>query len=170
MKHEAYLVVGYRHKSDRRDWRINRGKPGTANPISSASSQQTGGRMTGNELGKKVAKIATLLMVAAAVLFTGYVMAALNWSYSKGDRVGYVQKFSEKGWLCKTWEGELQMMPVPGALPDKFLFSVRDKAVVSKINSGMGKKVSLTYEQHKGIPTTCFGESEYYVVDARILE
>lgn len=126
--------------------------------------------MTAHEIKKKILKITVLLVVVAVVLCTGYVMAALNWSYSKGERIGYVQKFSEKGWLCKTWEGELQMLPVPGAIPEKFLFSVRDKALISKINSSLGKKISLSYEQHKGIPTTCFGESEYFAVDARPLE
>jgi hypothetical protein len=129
-----------------------------------------GERMTGNEIMKKAIKISILLIVAVAVLCTGYVMIALNWSYSKGERIGYVQKFSEKGWLCKTWEGELQMLPVPGAIPEKFLFSIRDKTVINKINSSLGKKVSLSYEQHKGIPTTCFGESEYFAVDAKVLE
>jgi hypothetical protein len=126
--------------------------------------------MTGEELKKKAFKISLLLIVATVLVCTGYFMIVLNWSYSKGERIGYVQKFSEKGWLCKTWEGELQMLPVPGAIPEKFLFSVRDKSVISKINLSMGKKVSLTYEQHKGIPTTCFGESEYFTVDARALE
>jgi len=126
--------------------------------------------MTGNEIRKKMVKIALLLIVAVVVLCAGYVMVVLNWSYSKGERIGYVQKFSEKGWLCKTWEGELQMLPVPGALPEKFIFSVRDRAVISKINASMGKKVSLSYEQHKGIPTTCFGESEYFADDVKALE
>ena len=126
--------------------------------------------MTGTEIRNKVVKITLLLVVVVALLCTGYMMIVLNWSYSKGERIGYVQKFSEKGWLCKTWEGELQMLPVPGAIPEKFLFSVRDQAVISKINSSMGKKVSLFYEQHKGIPTNCFGESEYFAVDARTLE
>ena len=126
--------------------------------------------MTGNDIMKKAIKISILLIVAVAVLCTGYVMIALNWSYSKGERIGYVQKFSEKGWLCKTLEGELQMLPVPGAVPEKFLFSVRDKAVIAKINSSLGKKVSISYEQHKGIPTTCLGESEYFAVDAKALE
>ena len=126
--------------------------------------------MTGEEIRKKVVKLVLLLVVAVVVLSAGYMAAVLNWSYSKGERIGYVQKFSEKGWLCKTWEGELQMLPVPGAMPEKFLFSVRNKAVISKINLSMGKKVSITYEQHKGIPTTCFGESEYFAVDARVLE
>ncbi len=126
--------------------------------------------MSGEEIRKKAVRMAILLIVAVAVICTGYVMVVLNWSYSKGERVGYVQKFSEKGWLCKTWEGELQMLPVPGAIPEKFLFSVHDKTLVAKINSSMGKKVSLFYEQHKGIPTTCFGESEYFAVDAKVLE
>ena len=126
--------------------------------------------MTGNELMKKALKITILLIVAVTALFAGYVAIVLNWSYSKGERIGYVQKFSEKGWLCKTQEGELQMLPVPGAIPEKFLFSVRNKAVISKINSSLGKKVSLYYEQHVGIPTTCYGESEYFAVDAKALE
>jgi len=126
--------------------------------------------MTGNEIMKKALKLTILLIVAVAALFAGYVAIVLNWSYSKGERIGYVQKFSEKGWLCKTQEGELQMLPVPGAIPEKFLFSVRDKTVITKINSSLGKKVSLSYEQHKGIPTTCFGESEYFAVDAKVLE
>lgn len=108
--------------------------------------------------------VVMLVMIAAAYLFF-----VLNWSFAKGDRVGYVQKFSEKGWVFKTWEGELQMLPVPGAVPEKFLFSVRDKAVVAKITSSLGNKVSLTYEQHKGIPTTYFGESEYFIVELKPL-
>jgi len=126
--------------------------------------------MKGSEIKKKAIIIALLLIVSAVLLFAGYIAIVLNWSYAKGERIGYVQKFSEKGWLCKTWEGELQMLPIPGALPEKFLFSVRDKSVINKINASMGKKVSLFYEQHIGIPTTCLGESEYFGVDAKVLE
>lgn len=126
--------------------------------------------MTAAEIGNKAIKVLVGVFIAVIVLAVAYLYAVLHWSFSKGDRVGYVQKFSEKGWVCKTWEGELQMLPVPGAIPERFLFSVRDKAVVSKVNSSLGKKVSLTYEQHKGIPTTCFGESEYFIVDVKTLE
>jgi hypothetical protein len=133
-------------------------------------AKPVGGEMTFEDIGKKATKIALLLIVTAGLLFAGYVMIVLKWSYSKGERVGYVQKFSEKGWLCKTWEGELQMLPVPGAMPEKFLFSVRDKGLIDKINASMGKKLALSYEQHKGVPTNCFGESEYYAVAARPLE
>jgi hypothetical protein len=111
-----------------------------------------------------------LVTIAAVAICTAYLIVVLTWSYSKGERVGYVQKFSEKGWLCKTREGELQTLPIAGALPEKFLFSVHDQAVVTTINSSLGKKVSLSYEQHKGIPTTCMGESEYFAVDSKVLE
>lgn len=126
--------------------------------------------MTASEIKSKALKAFVAVVVAIVVLAAGYMYVVLNWSFSKGDRVGYVQKFSEKGWVSKTWEGELQMLPVPGAVPERFPFSVRDKTVVAKINAALGKKVSLSYEQHKGIPTTLFGESEYFIVDVKALE
>src|SRR5262245_23778711 len=92
-----------------------------------------------------------------------YVWGALHWSYSDGERAGFVQKFSRKGWICKTWEGELAMANLPGAMPQVFQFTVRDPAVAEQINRSMGQRVALHYEQHKGIPTTCFGETEYFV-------
>jgi hypothetical protein len=128
--------------------------------------------MTIDEIKKRAIKIAGLLIVTTVFLCAGYIFIVFNWSYSKGERVGFVQKFSEKRWLCKTWEGELQMFSITSAISEKekFLFSVRDNDVVSKINSSMGKKVLLTYEQHKGVPTSCFGESEYLAVDVKTLD
>ena len=107
------------------------------------------------------------IVVLALALGAGYLWLALHWSYSKGERAGYVQKFSQKGWICKTWEGEMQMTPVPGTVPEKFLFSVRDDETVKKINSSLGRRVVLQYEQHKGLPTGCFGDTEYFVVGVR---
>ena len=115
--------------------------------------------------------VTVLVFVGLAVGgFAGYVWTTLHWSYSSGERAGYVQKFSHKGWLCKTWEGELTMMPIAGSIPEKFLFSVRDDAVAKRINDSMGKRVNLLYEQHKGVPTNCFGETEYYVKDVTVLQ
>ena len=111
-----------------------------------------------------------VLLVVAAGGFAGYVWVTLHLSYSKGERAGYVQKFSQKGWICKTWEGELTMMAVPGSIPEKFFFSVRDDRVANSITTSMGKRVSLSYEQHKGVPTTCFGETEYYVTGVKVQE
>ena len=112
----------------------------------------------------------TVSILAIIATFAGYAWVTLNWSFSTGERAGYVQKFSQKGWVCKTWEGELLMSPIPGTIPEKFMFSVRDDKVAQKLNSSMGKKVNLHYEQHKGVPTTCFAETEYFVTDIRIIE
>jgi hypothetical protein len=110
------------------------------------------------------------LIVLLVLLGAGYVYGTLHWVYSSGERVGYVQKFSKKGWLCKTWEGELTMSPIPGAIPEKFFFTVRDDAVAETINRGLGKRLSLGYEQHKGVPSVCFGETEFFIVKARYLD
>lgn len=115
------------------------------------------------------------LIIAGALfvpilVFALYTWSALNWSYSEGERAGFVQKFSKRGWLCKTWEGELAMVSMPGTNPEKFYFSVRDDMVAVHINQSLGKRVSLRYQQHKGIPTTCFGETEYFVTAVKVLE
>ena len=102
-------------------------------------------------------------IVVVALLYAAYVAIALSWSYSTGERAGYLQKLSSKGWICKTWEGEQSLVSLPGATPEKFLFTVRDDAVVAQLNAAMGKRVTLNYEQHKGLPTSCFGETEYFV-------
>ena len=102
--------------------------------------------------------------------FAFYIWLALTWSFSKGERVGYIQKLSKSGWVCKTWEGEMAMVTMPGAIPDKFLFTIRDEQVAKRINQFAGKRVALVYEQHKGLPTTCFGDTDYFIVDARTIE
>ncbi len=109
------------------------------------------------------------LLLAAGLLFAAYAWATLQWSYSSGERAGYLQKFSNKGWLCKTWEGELTMVALPGAAPEKFFFTVRDDGLASRLNALAGQRVSLTYAQHKGVPSTCFGETEYFVTDVKPL-
>jgi len=108
-----------------------------------------------------------ILLATPFALFTFYTWVVLHWSYSSGDRAGYVQKLSSKGWLCKTWEGEMAMVSMPGTMSEKFFFTVRDQNVVDKINQSLGKKVSLTYEQHMGVPSSCFGDTEYFVTDVR---
>ena len=113
--------------------------------------------------------IITGVIATPILLFLLYTWSALAWSYSEGERAGYVQKFSKKGWICKTWEGELAMVSIPGSMPEKFYFSVRDDAVAQHINGSMGKRVSLSYEQHKGLPTSCFGETEYFVTAVRMV-
>ena len=103
------------------------------------------------------------LIVALVVVFGLYTWFTLTWSYSEGTRAGYLQKFSKKGWLCKTWEGEILLSSMPGAIPERFSFTVRNDSLVQKLESTMGQRVEISYEQHRGVPTSCFGETEYFV-------
>lgn len=105
--------------------------------------------------------------VALIAAFFIWAWVTLHWSYSNGERAGFMQKFSNKGWVCKTWEGELSLVALPGAAPEKFTFTVRDDTVATHINQLMGQRVTLTYEQHKGVPSSCFGETEYFVTDVK---
>jgi hypothetical protein len=108
-------------------------------------------------------RIVVALLVAVALAVAGYFWVVFAWSYSTGERVGWVQKLSKKGWICKTWEGELTMISMPGAIPEKFQFTMRDAAVADQINRAMGKRVALHYEEKVGLPTSCFGETRYFV-------
>src|SRR5215831_6312285 len=114
-------------------------------------------------------RIFLFLVVLPAVLFAGYTWVTLHYAYSTGERSGYVQKISKKGWLCKTWEGELAMATVPGTAPQIFPFSVRDDAVANQVQQAAGRRVALSYQQHKGLPSSCFGETEYFVTGVRVV-
>jgi hypothetical protein len=107
------------------------------------------------------------ILVVPAAIVALWIWITLSFAYSTGDRAGYVQKLSRKGWICKTWEGELAMANLPGAMPEIFKFSVRDESVAAHLTQTMGQRVSISYAQHKGVPTSCFGETEYYVTDAK---
>ena len=112
--------------------------------------------------------IAAVILVPTLGFFLWSVMS-LSFSYSSGERVGFVQKLSKKGWLCKTWEGELQMSNVPGSAPMLFQFTVRSDSLARVIEDAAGKQVALHYEQHMGVPSSCFGDTEYFVVAARVV-
>jgi hypothetical protein len=108
-------------------------------------------------------KFVWITPIAIAAVLAVYVPFVLSWNYSTGERAGWVQKLSHKGWLCKTWEGELAMVTLPGVVPEKFFFTVKDDAVAGQINEMMGQRVTLYYEEKVGIPTSCFGETRHWV-------
>lgn len=116
----------------------------------------------------KVFLLAAIL--SPIVILSLYVAIALSWSYSKGERSGMLQKFSRKGWVCKTWEGELAQFGIPGVAPTIWEFTVRDDSVAREVNAVIGRRVVLHYEEHRGIPTTCFGMTSYFVDSVRVLE
>ena len=111
--------------------------------------------------------ILLILILVPAVVIALWIWVALGYTYSNGERAGYLQKISKKGWLCKTWEGEIAMTPLPGATPQYFSFTVRNDSLAHVLEQNAGKQVSLTYNQHRGIPTSCFGETEYFVTAVR---
>ena len=121
-------------------------------------------------MAKILLRYLVLSLVGLVLAAAGWTWLTLHWSYSEGERAGYVQKFSHKGWLCKTWEGEIALVTMPGAIPEKFEFTVRDDAVAQRINALAGHRVVMQYLQHKFIPASCLGETEYFVYDVRATE
>ncbi|HEY0488791.1 MAG TPA: hypothetical protein VGD30_04690 [Telluria sp.] len=119
---------------------------------------------------KRFSLIFLALLAAAAAAFSLYTWVTLTWSYSEGERAGYLQKFSRKGWLCKTWEGEILLSSMPGAIPERFAFSVRDDEVARQLAAATGKRVLLSYAQHRGVPSSCFGETEYFVEKVQVTQ
>ena len=118
----------------------------------------------------RVGSILGVTLLALLLLFGLYVWGALSWPYSEGERAGILQKFSSKGWICKTYEGELAISIVPGVTPTIWYFSVRDESVMPHLNAALGKRVVLHYREHRGLPTNCFGETSYFVTGVRVME
>lgn len=116
-----------------------------------------------------------LIVLLIVLLVPGLVFGAWSWftldySYSRSFRSGYIQKLSQKGWVCKTWEGELATANLPGTMPQIFRFSVRDDSVARVLEKDIGKQVTLTYEEHRGVPTSCFADTQYYVTNVRLVQ
>jgi len=124
------------------------------------------GRTRLSRFGRSLRNYLILFFVLAAAAAALYLVVATRWSYSSGERAGYVHKFSKKGWVCKTWEGQIAMASLPGSMPEVFSFTVRDDAVAAQINAQLGARVVLGYEQHLGLPS-CFGETQYWVTSVR---
>lgn len=109
------------------------------------------------------------IVLAPILLFSLYTLLVLNWSYSEGYRAGILQKFSHKGYVCKTWEGELAMTSVPGVAPTIWNFSVRDDSAAKRLADAIGSRVKLHYTEHRGVPTECFGTTSYYVDSVQVI-
>jgi hypothetical protein len=119
---------------------------------------------------KGIFKYLILLIVLPVLIFALYTWVTLTWVYSSGERAGYVQKFSSKGYVCKTWEGEIVLVSMPGTQAEKFNFTVKNDAVAKQVVESLGKRVRISYEEHKGIPSACFGDSPYFVNSIQVLE
>jgi hypothetical protein len=111
-----------------------------------------------------------LAVLVPVVIFALWAWITLGYAYASEDRAGFVQKIAKRGWLCKTWEGELAMSNQPGAMPEIFKFTVRNDSLAHVLENNLGKRVTVTYEQHRGVPTSCFGETQDYITNVRINE
>lgn len=119
---------------------------------------------------KKWLLLPLTIVLLPILIFALWAWVTLGYVYASGERAGYVQKLSKKGWLCKTWEGELAMVNLPGSVtPQIFSFTVSSDSVAALLEKDLGKRVSITYEQHKGVPTSCFGETEHFVTNVRTI-
>ena len=135
-------------------------------------SKASSGASTGSRTSRRTKFIlggVSIIVFGIAVVVL-YTLATLNITYSDGDRAGVLQKISRKGWICKTYEGELAMSYTPGMAPVLWYFSVRDEAIADKVKDAQGKRVVLHYNEHRGVPTDCFGETQYYVDGVRVIE
>jgi hypothetical protein len=126
--------------------------------------------MRNKQTGVSVIGWLVIFVIVVGVLFTGYTWLMLSWAFADGERAGWVQKLSRKGYLCKTWEGEMAMVSLPGSVPEKFAFTVRDPTVAQQINAVMGRRVSLFYEEHIGLPSSCFGETGHFVKGVKLID
>ena len=115
-----------------------------------------------------MAKFFVGFLIAVILILTGFTWFTLHWSYADGERAGFLQKFSRKGWVCKTWEGQMALVTLPGTVAEKFDFTVRDDDVAKQLGANIGKRMSLHYEQRKWIPTSCFGDTEYFVTSMQL--
>ncbi len=129
-------------------------KPADAAPVSLAQ-----------KFKRALIKYSLLTLLAALAGSSLWVWGSLTYVYSSGERAGYVQKISKKGWVIKTWEGELAMVNLPGAMPEKFIFTVRDESVARRIQDTIGQRVALSYQEHRGLPGNLFGDTRYFVIN-----
>jgi hypothetical protein len=126
--------------------------------------------MEATRRGGGVVKIASIVVGVIVLAITAWTFFTLSWAYSEGERAGVLQKFSRKGWICKTYEGELALYVVGGVAPQIWHFSTRDGQLAQQLSKAVGKQVRLHYSEHKGVPTNCFAETPYFAESFEIVE
>jgi hypothetical protein len=120
--------------------------------------------------GFRFGRIFLWILLIAVVAVVGWTAFTLSWAYSEGDRAGVLQKFSKRGWVCKTYEGELALYIVGGVAPQIWNFSTRDEELARKLTEVVGKNIQLHYAEHRGVPTNCFAETSYFAESFVVVE
>lgn len=117
-----------------------------------------------------------ILYFGAALVFFGIgYFAFASFTYSQGSRTGLLMKFSDKGYIFKTWEGELNLGGVTqeggSLLNNIWQFSVLDneQETIDALNKYEGKRIRLSYkEKMRHFPWQ--GETNYFVYKAEAVE
>lgn len=112
--------------------------------------------------GGRFGRILLIVLVLVVLLAALWTWFTLSWAYSEGERAGVLQKFSSKGWICKTYEGELALYVVGGVAPQIWYFSTRDEELAKQLSAAVGEQIRLHYSEHRGVPTSCFAETPYF--------
>jgi hypothetical protein len=112
--------------------------------------------------GRRFGRTLLLVLVLAVLLAGLWTWFSLSFAYSDGERAGVLQKFSSKGWVCKTYEGELAQYVVGGVAPQIWYFSTRDEKLAKQLSAAVGEQIRLHYTEHRGVPTACFAETPYF--------
>ncbi len=111
--------------------------------------------------------VGIVVIVLAVFIYWKYIF-----TYSDGYRAGLLQKFSRKGTIFKTYEGEMILSSVQSnkdivLASEKFLFSVNDDAIVQQLDSVQGHFIIVHYREKNGtLPWR--GESRYLVDSVRV--
>ncbi len=120
--------------------------------------------------GRKV----LLIILAVLILATAIAFLVFNFTYSEGSRAGVVIKFSKRGYVMKTYEGELNMggmgnIPNTAQMNMIWNFSVKDKTVADKLMELEGRKVSLHYKEIiQNMPWQ--GDTKYFVDGVEVIK
>ncbi len=106
-------------------------------------------------------KVLAIIIVIIMILFAGWYAFIYFASYSEGTRSGELIKFSNKGIVFKTWEGEISQ-GISGA--QIFSFSVEDKNVIKKLEEFQGRYVKLKYKE-RFAKVSWLGDTKYFVIE-----
>ena len=115
----------------------------------------------------KMKKFFIWFTLIVLVILAIFIYWKYYFTYSEGNRAGLLQKFSYRGQMFKTWEGELILSSVKSSqnvalASEKFLFSVTDKNAAEKLSHLEGTFISVHYIQKNG-RLFWRGDTEYFV-------
>jgi hypothetical protein len=113
--------------------------------------------------------ILVVIIVLAALVYWKYFF-----TYSEGYRAGLLQKFSKKGVVFKTYEGEMILSSVRSnrdiaIASEKFFFSAKTEDVANKLNQLQGEYIVVHYREKNGV-LPWVGETRYLVDSVKIVD